>query len=253
MMYPFCRTLGNGNKGEDVKILQQMLNALGYSAGSVDGIFGTGTQNALIAFQSSKSIPENGVLDAYTQVYLVPDVRNYTSLKYWTCRIQLPPYGSSGNPNGRLTKGQIDVVDLTQLGISYYKECLGKGTAGYDWTQGYADTPFGSWYGDVVSNIYKTSNPDSWGTGDYRLRFLDNTMEGYIGYAGDITATTRDGFYVHGGSPSTDPSAPNYPLRPTLGCIRVSNDNQAYILEFIKDLINNQNFKQIGLVHIYST
>lgn len=43
--------LRNGDRGEAVKNLQRCLNYLGYNAGSVDGIFGSGTEDALRRFQ----------------------------------------------------------------------------------------------------------------------------------------------------------------------------------------------------------
>lgn len=49
--------------------------------------------------------------------------------------------------------------------------------------------------------------------------------------SGDITQTTRSGFYIHGGDPAT--SGTWAPLRPTHGCIRVSNDNMKALLDAI--------------------
>lgn len=45
--------LRKGDRGEAVKNLQRCLNYLGYNAGSVDGIFGNGTDAALRDFQES--------------------------------------------------------------------------------------------------------------------------------------------------------------------------------------------------------
>jgi TP901 family phage tail tape measure protein len=60
-------TLKRGSKGNDVKKLQQVLNKLGFNAGSVDGIFGPKTQAALQAFQKKNGISQTGVLDAATK------------------------------------------------------------------------------------------------------------------------------------------------------------------------------------------
>jgi len=60
-------TLKSGSKGENVKILQSALNALGYSAGTVDGIFGTKTKSAVIAFQKATGISADGIVGANTK------------------------------------------------------------------------------------------------------------------------------------------------------------------------------------------
>lgn len=46
------RTLKRGTKGEDVKWLQQKLTEKGYPVGTIDGIFGTKTEQALKDFQT---------------------------------------------------------------------------------------------------------------------------------------------------------------------------------------------------------
>ncbi len=49
-----------------VRRLQERLNALGYNAGSVDGIFGAGTRNAVIAFQRAKGLVADGIVGQAT-------------------------------------------------------------------------------------------------------------------------------------------------------------------------------------------
>lgn len=53
-------------KGEDVKILQTKLNALGYSCGSVDGYFGKNTNNALMLFQKDRGLTVDGICGSKT-------------------------------------------------------------------------------------------------------------------------------------------------------------------------------------------
>lgn len=45
------QTLGKGNYGDDVKAVQQRLTDLGFAPGPVDGAFGSGTQQAVWAFE----------------------------------------------------------------------------------------------------------------------------------------------------------------------------------------------------------
>lgn len=48
-------------RGEDVDELQRQLNALGFDAGKVDGIFGPDTQRAVIDFQQNRRMAEDGI------------------------------------------------------------------------------------------------------------------------------------------------------------------------------------------------
>lgn len=52
--------------GEDVKQLQNKLNALGYSCGKADGYFGVKTKNALIKLQMEYGLSTDGVLNDVT-------------------------------------------------------------------------------------------------------------------------------------------------------------------------------------------
>lgn len=48
--------------GEDVAALQHDLNALGFDAGLVDGIFGADTLRGVLAFQQNRRLPEDGIV-----------------------------------------------------------------------------------------------------------------------------------------------------------------------------------------------
>lgn len=56
--YPVVR---NGSRGIYVLVLQDALNALGYSTKTLDGIFGPNTRNALIAYQRSNGLSADGI------------------------------------------------------------------------------------------------------------------------------------------------------------------------------------------------
>ncbi len=53
--------LKQGDRGEEVKSLQEQLNAAGHDAGTPDGIFGAGTDAALRAFQEARGLTVDGV------------------------------------------------------------------------------------------------------------------------------------------------------------------------------------------------
>ena len=48
-------------KGDDVKNLQKALDHEGYAVGSIDGIFGTRTRDAVKAFQKIKKLTVDGI------------------------------------------------------------------------------------------------------------------------------------------------------------------------------------------------
>ncbi|KAA0685990.1 lysozyme [Neorhizobium sp. P12A] len=52
--------LERGERGSPVMQLQQRLAALGYKPGAVDGIFGYGTESAVIAFQKASKLTTDG-------------------------------------------------------------------------------------------------------------------------------------------------------------------------------------------------
>ena len=58
-------------RGDDVGILQERLNALGFDAGREDGIFGPDTANAVRAFQREYGVDEDGIFGPYSLAALV--------------------------------------------------------------------------------------------------------------------------------------------------------------------------------------
>lgn len=63
------RNLDTGMKGNDVRLLQQRLNDLGYKV-RVDGIFGTGTKAVVKKFQQKHDLVADGVVGSETLIYL---------------------------------------------------------------------------------------------------------------------------------------------------------------------------------------
>ncbi|HML47134.1 MAG TPA: peptidoglycan-binding protein [Clostridia bacterium] len=61
------RTLGRGEKGLAVRLLQGALNALGYDAGEVDGMYGRKTAVAVAEFQGYQAMDVTGIADERTQ------------------------------------------------------------------------------------------------------------------------------------------------------------------------------------------
>jgi putative chitinase len=60
------QTLRRGNSGAAVAQLQQRLKDLGFDIGVIDGVFGPGTEAAVIAFQKSQQLGADGVAGPQT-------------------------------------------------------------------------------------------------------------------------------------------------------------------------------------------
>lgn len=55
-----------GSRGTEVTQIQQRLQELGYDPGTADGIYGTRTQNAVIAFQKDQGLTADGIVGKNT-------------------------------------------------------------------------------------------------------------------------------------------------------------------------------------------
>ena len=65
---PMLRT---GSRGDAVRKLQELLNAKGYTCGNVDGIFGSKTYAAVLAFQKANGLAADGIVGSLTWGKLV--------------------------------------------------------------------------------------------------------------------------------------------------------------------------------------
>ena len=59
-----------GSRGDEVRRIQTKLKQLGYYKGNVDGIYGTNTKNAVIAFQKNCGLTADGISGPKTLLYL---------------------------------------------------------------------------------------------------------------------------------------------------------------------------------------
>ncbi len=59
-----------GSRGSEVRQIQTKLKQLGYYKGSIDGIFGSDTKKAVIAFQKNCGITADGIAGPKTLLYL---------------------------------------------------------------------------------------------------------------------------------------------------------------------------------------
>ena len=61
-----CPIMKEGARGNITKLLQEKLISLGYNTNGIDGIFGSGTKAAVIAFQKSKGLLPDGFVGENT-------------------------------------------------------------------------------------------------------------------------------------------------------------------------------------------
>jgi hypothetical protein len=128
--------LKEGNSGSDVRNLQKALNDLGFNAGSVDGIFGYNTKQAVMRFQSSSkyggAIPADGIVG--------PD----TKKKFKTA-------GYARGTTG-VKKNQLSIID--ELGDELVMHADGSGRLAY-LSKGSAVIPH-----DISENLMKLGQLD---------------------------------------------------------------------------------------------
>ena len=68
-------TLKLGDHGNPVEQLQRALGSLGYTTGTIDGVFGPSTERALVAFQTAHHLSPDGVLGPATRAALLNALR----------------------------------------------------------------------------------------------------------------------------------------------------------------------------------
>lgn len=70
-------TLALGTRGPNVKLIQSLLSRIGYNPGSVDGIFGPQTREAVIEFQADNGLTPDGIVGPATWRQLEVFLRGY--------------------------------------------------------------------------------------------------------------------------------------------------------------------------------
>lgn len=143
-------------------------------------------------------------------------------------------------PVDRDYKGTLTLYDASGT-VCMTAECLGRSGSNADPSIYYGNTPTGyceAWLGGPETE----SNHGSYGPYKYIiLNPIFGDMKDY---------TNRGGFLIHGGSPETNTSLDRYPLRPTNGCIRVSNANQLLLENKITNLVDEEYHYTVGTVSI---
>ena len=101
-----------GSTGSEVKSIQNKLKSLGFYKGSVDGIYGTQTKNAVTSFQKSCGITADGIAGPQTLLYLGLGSSSGSSTgsgKYTAEEINLLAKVISAEARGESYEGQVAV------------------------------------------------------------------------------------------------------------------------------------------------
>lgn len=99
-----------GSRGEEVRQIQKKLKELGFYSGSVDGIYGTATKQAVIAFQKNCGITADGVTGKKTLLYLgLEDSSSASSGKYSENDVELLAKLIAAEARGESYVGQVAV------------------------------------------------------------------------------------------------------------------------------------------------
>ena len=99
-----------GSSGNEVKQIQQKLKSLGYYNGSVDGIYGTKTKNAVTAFQRNCGITADGICGKTTLLYLgLGNASSSGGGSYSNADVELLAKVISAEARGESYEGQVAV------------------------------------------------------------------------------------------------------------------------------------------------
>ena len=115
-----------GSRGEEVRRIQKKLKELGFYNGSVDGIYGTATKNAIIAFQKNCGITVDGVAGPKTLLFLGLESSSSSSGKYSQNDIELLAKLIAAEARGESYVGQVAVgaVVLNRVAHSSFPDTI---------------------------------------------------------------------------------------------------------------------------------
>ncbi len=109
-------SLEDGDTGESVRRLQNRLIELGYLRGSADGVFGSGTENAVKAFQAALGLRKTGVASAALQSQLFSEDAPVNASSVSPTTVNKPAYVSAEKTNVYNMAGDVSPVGTMSFG-----------------------------------------------------------------------------------------------------------------------------------------
>lgn len=140
-------------------------------------------------------------------------------------------------PVNRNYKGTIALFDASGTTM-LTGDCLGQSVSGDPMDVEFGRTPTGEYIGYLGEHYGATSS-----YGPY-LAVKTEPISGIAKTSG------RSDIWIHGGDPITDTTSTHYPLRVTLGCVRVTNGRQLQIQNTITNLVDDGYHYTVGTVSI---
>lgn len=99
-----------GSTGDEVKSIQKKLSSLGYYNGSVDGIYGNATKQAVTSFQKNCGITADGICGQTTLLYLgLGGSSSSSTTQYSNSDVELLAKVISAEARGESYEGQVAV------------------------------------------------------------------------------------------------------------------------------------------------
>lgn len=150
---PYTEVLSKyGYRGVEVKQVQQALKNKGYYGGTVDGIFGTQTKNAVIRFQRAKGLTADGIVGSATLKALgLKGASSYSSNDYYLLARLI-----SAEARGESYTGQVAVgaVVLNRVRHSSFPSTV----SGVIYQAGaFTCITDGQWNASVTDSAYKAA------------------------------------------------------------------------------------------------
>lgn len=172
---PMYRVLNSGSEGVDVEQLQRFLQDEGYLDDSVaiDGDFGSGTRNAVKAWQDDHGLKKTGSIDA-SQLLFLP---------YESLRVAAVPRTGEPAVGGVLEITEPDLFVSLEVGAR--KKKVFEGSPNIE-----VETADGTRYPAIVDSITAEQTTDSFGEQKYRIRL--QLEEGAIQDPGEVNVDVID-------------------------------------------------------------
>lgn len=180
------------------------------------------------------TFPAIGSAQIYAKLYVssiefdVSSLRTITVMGRWRILIVLP--------QNRRNEGILTLYDGNGTTL-LEAPCLGRSANGTDMDVEYGNTPTGEYTGELAG-----PKSDTGAYGPHKVVEMK-------GVSGTIISSGRSGIWIHGGRNSS-PTATDYPLSATLGCVRVANGHQKQIQDMITALVDEGNHCSVGNISI---
>lgn len=115
-----------GSRGDEVRRVQKKLKELGYYKGTVDGIYGTATKKAVIAFQKNCGITADGIVGAKTLKFMGLGSSGSSNSSYTNSDVRLLAKLIAAEARGESYKGQVAVgaVVLNRVSHSSFPDSI---------------------------------------------------------------------------------------------------------------------------------